>query len=90
MNNVPKPSKLDEALLGVFFIGQDYVQDKATSPAVTTKLTEARLEVLALIEEVIGSDEEPGSMVSSNPDEAFGPGYRNRLRAEMRLRKDNL
>lgn len=72
-----KPSKLDEAIdliwKGVWKDG------KVSAP-------EARKLILALIEEVISSDE-PEMIGSTHLN---GPTIRNKLRAEQRLKKDNL
>lgn len=87
--SIMQPSKLDEILALIHDNGQDglalcgYETGRWPKPH-TCGLPEARTQILALIEEVIGSDEDIG--VESD----LFYGARDSLRAEQRLRKDAL
>lgn len=76
-----KPSKLDDLLRAVHdegMRGQSFDHNKGINTAKT--------DFLALIEEVVGSDEPE----IDNNRHLVGKIIRNKLRAEMRLRKDAL
>lgn len=103
MNNSPKPSKHPLAGMTDVFKGSKPVEPskledllKALQPEESyagkqTELDRARTQILSLVEEVIGSDE-PKTSIDYRGEKRGNvqASVRNKLRAEMRLRKDAL
>lgn len=94
MNNAPQSSKLDEELdtlwATAYNRGLDHAQQIYYSINDNDKVKhKSKSQILALLEEVIGEEDEPYP-VYGNPHDQQAYDDRENLRAEQRLRKDAL